>query len=88
MQNLEMSAYRNVYGASFPAILRGQEEVLREVGRAPGLPSSRVALEVLRGTDEDIDFADFLGECDSGSSHSDMHLAMEKKLGIQIRSDY
>jgi hypothetical protein len=87
-ENLEMSAYRNIFGAHYPAILREQEVMLRGVGRAPGLPSSRIALEVLRGEDEDIDFGDVLGDFESGCGHTDMHLAMERKLGIQIRSDY
>ena len=87
MTALEMSTYRNVYGAHFPAILRAQDEVLRGVGRGPGLPSSGVAVEVLRGQDEDLDWSDVLGD-ESGRGDVDMHLAMERKLGIQIRSDF
>ena len=83
-----MSTYRNVYGAHFPAILRMQEAALAEVGRAPGLPSSRIALEVLRGEDENIDYCDVLGTDECSRPPVDMHLAMERKLGIQIRSDW
>ncbi len=88
MENLEMSTYRNVYGAHFPAILRMQEHAFAEVGRAPGLPSSRSALEVLRGDDENIDYCDVLGTDECSRPQVDMHLVMERKLGIQIRSDW
>jgi hypothetical protein len=86
MENLEMSTYRNVYGAHFPSILRMQAAAFAEVGRAPGLPSSHIALEVLRGDDENIDYCDVLGTDDRPLA--DMHLAMERKLGIQNHSNW
>ncbi len=42
----------------------------------------------MRGDDESIDYCDVLGADDSSMPLADMHLAMERKLGIQIRSDW
>ena len=62
------------------------EAHLSQVGRAPHLPSSRIAMEVYRGDDETIDFADVFGDDVELNTQLDAHLAMEKKLGIQSMS--
>ena len=111
-QTLDHTSYRHIYGAHFPAYVKLQEAFLGDVGRAPHLSSSRIALEVFRGDDVDIDFEDWLGDEESGRydmqyfcflyllttlSHSsfvkfrgqlDPHIAMERKLGIQIKGDF
>lgn len=40
--------------------LEMEREVLSKFKRLPGLPSSFVGLETILGTDEDIDFEDYL----------------------------
>ena len=40
--------------------LKTEKETLSQVRRAPGLPSSMIALETVLGTDETIEFEDFL----------------------------
>lgn len=53
------------------------------VGRAPHLPSSRIALETWTGEDEMIGFEDVLGDEEMVPQHVEPHLALERKLGIQ-----
>merc|ERR1712137_25657 len=88
MRDLELTTYKNVYGAHFPAYVKMQEHFLEQVGRAPHLPSSKIALEIFRGDDIDIDFRDTLGDHESSGMDLDAHLAMERKLGIQVKGDF
>lgn len=87
-QNLEFTSYKHIYGGHYPVLMKMQENHLREVGRAPHLESSRIALEIFRGDDVDIDFNDVLGDNESGFGQLDPHVAMERKLGIQVKGDF
>lgn len=47
---------------SLSSYMQTQEHLLSQVGRAPHLPSSRIALEIWNGEDETIGFEDVLGD--------------------------
>merc|ERR1719231_954620 len=77
----------NVYGAHMPMQIRMELDILSQVQRLPGLPSSRLGLETILGRDEMIDYEDFLGAPnDSEVEPPDMRAALEKKYGILPRS--
>jgi hypothetical protein len=78
------------FGSAFPMRRLMQESVLAQFHRAPGLPSSRLAFEVLNRRDADIDYEDYLslpedspegGPIDARLQNRD---AIEKALGISI----
>lgn len=71
-----------VYGAHVPMRKRMEAQIVSRAGRLPGLPSSNLGLEVLMNTHEDIEFDDFLGEPAHAAEAIDVHLAMEKRLGM------
>lgn len=84
------------FGSAFPMRRMMQEDILAQFHRLPGLPSSGVALDVLRGRDADLDFDDYLnlpehspelpgGDMDAlGSTHD----VMEKTLGIAPKAPF
>lgn len=85
------------YGSAFPMRRMMQESVLGQFHRLPGLPSSGLAVERLRGRGEDMDFQDFLNlpqDCPEGGFGGDgcglgaSHEAMEKKLGIAPKAPF
>ena len=71
-------------GPGFEIRHRMETAIVSQIGRLPGLPSSRVALDTLLGNDEDIGFGDILGvEEHVGRMVSvDTHMAMEAKLKL------
>jgi len=86
--NLNSTAYQNLYGYAFPSILQMQEHMISQVQRPPCLPSSRVALDILQGNDEDIGFEDYLGNENDSPVELDPHVAMEARLGIQLPREH
>jgi proteasome maturation protein len=54
-----------IHGSAFPTRLAMDEAILSQFQRPPGLPSSRLGLEVLCNQDDDIDFADYLAATDN-----------------------
>mmetsp|Transcript_16753 Transcript_16753/g.43343 ORF Transcript_16753/g.43343 Transcript_16753/m.43343 type:complete len:149 (-) Transcript_16753:361-807(-) len=71
-----------VYGAHVPMRKRMEAQIVSRAGRLPGLASSNLGLEVLMNTHEDMEFDDFLGEPAFVTEGVDVHLAMEKRLGM------
>lgn len=51
-----------LYGVAAAMRLKTEKDVLSQIRRAPGLPSSMVGLETVLGTDETIEFEDFLND--------------------------
>lgn len=50
-----------IYGKHLPMQIRMELDILSQVKRLPGLPSSNIGLETILGRDETIDFEDYLG---------------------------
>lgn len=83
-------------GSVFPMRRMMQEDILAQFHRLPGLPSSDVALDVLRGKDTDLDYEDYLnlpenspelpgGDMDRlGATHE----AMERALRIAPKAPF
>ncbi|CAF1608927.1 unnamed protein product [Rotaria magnacalcarata] len=70
---------RSVLGIQAPLKLQTELQIASKIGRLPGLPSSRLMLDVLRGTNEDISFDDILNnQREFGEVQIDPHLAMDK----------
>ena len=62
--NSRLDTVARLYGVAAAMRLKTEKEILSKVRRVPGLPSSMIALETVLGTDETIDFEDFLnGTC-------------------------
>lgn len=70
---------RSVLGIQAPLKLKTELQVANKMGRLPGLTSSRLMVDVLRGTNEDISFEDILNNPrEFGESQVDIHVAMAK----------
>ena len=70
---------RSVLGIQAPLKLKTELQIANQIGRLPCLPSSRLMLDVLRGTNEDISFEDILNNPrEFGEVQVDAHLAMDK----------
>ncbi|UJR08803.1 hypothetical protein I4U23_013058 [Adineta vaga] len=70
---------RSVLGIQAPLKLQTELQIANKIGRLPGLPSSRMMLDVLRGTNEDISFDDILNNPrEFGEIQIDPHLTMDK----------
>lgn len=72
----------NVYGAHVPMRKRMDMRIVSAAQRMPGLPSSNLGLEILLNKHEDLEFDDFLADPAFSSEQIDVHLAMEKRLGL------
>ncbi|CAF1181144.1 unnamed protein product [Rotaria sordida] len=70
---------RSVLGIQAPLKLQTELQIANKIGRLSCLPSSRLMLDVLRGTNEDISFDDILNNPrEFGELQIDPHLAMDK----------
>lgn len=63
-----------IHGSAFPTRLAMEESILTSFQRPPGLPSSRVGLEILCNQDDDIDFADYLAATDNFENSRSQHV--------------
>lgn len=71
---------RSVLGIQAPLKLQTELQIANKIGRLPCLSSSRLMLDVLRGTNEDISFEDILNNPrEFGELQVDPHLAMDKR---------
>ena len=74
---------RNLYGSAVPARLAIDEQIIGRTGRLPGIPSSKLGLEILRDTLEDFTPQSYLGlPQDSEVPEVDIHSKMEAKMGM------
>lgn len=70
---------RSVLGIQAPLKLKTELQLASKMGRLPCLPSSRLMLDVLRGTNEEVSFDDILNNPrEFGELQIDPHLAMDK----------
>lgn len=72
----------SVYGAHVPMRKRMDMRIVSAVQRLPGLPSSNLGLEILLNKHEDLEFDDFLADPAFAADQIDVHMAMEKRLGL------
>jgi len=79
---IQMTVLRNTQGLHAPFRLLMERRAAAQVSRLPFLPSHHVALDVLTGDDEFIDFADVLGGSDVGEVMGQPHALVEKRLGL------
>ncbi|CAH0477059.1 unnamed protein product [Peronospora belbahrii] len=81
--NLKMATVEQIYGKAAAMRLRTEKSVLEQFTRLPGLPSSHAGLDTLMGTDEQIEFTDFLNDPNEHPENTfRVHEAMEVKLSI------
>lgn len=81
--NFHLHMARSVLGIQAPLKLKTELQIASKMGRLPCLPSSRLMLDVLRGTNEDISFDDILNNPrEFGEVQVDPHLAAEKIDGL------
>jgi len=79
----ENFALKNTFGSQMVMRLEMEKEILGQFRRLPVLPSSFVGLETMLGTDEDIDFEDYLDDPrNSEITPPSLHNLMEAKLGM------
>lgn len=55
-----MNTVEHIYGRGVAMRLRTEKAIMEQYTRLPGLPSSRLGLETVMGTDGDLDFDDVL----------------------------
>jgi proteasome maturation protein len=58
--NLKLDTVRRTYGSHMAMRLATERTVMGRMRRLPGLKSSNIGMETLLGTDEQIDFRDYL----------------------------
>ncbi|CAG8601700.1 3831_t:CDS:2 [Ambispora gerdemannii] len=82
--NLKLTMERRIYGIHAPIRHLMERNIVSKVQRAPILPSSNLALDILMGKDETIEFDDFLNDPELSIEPMDLHASMEHKLGIKF----
>ncbi|XP_028655242.1 proteasome maturation protein [Erpetoichthys calabaricus] len=73
---------RNIQGLHAPLKLQMEFRAAKQIQRLPFLPSSNIALDTLRGTDECIGFEDILNDPSQTEIMGEPHMMMEYKLGL------
>ncbi|KAM9775238.1 proteasome maturation protein [Syngnathus typhle] len=79
---MNFSTLRNIQGLHGPLKLQMEYRAARQIQRLPFLPSSNLALDTLRGTDESIGFEDILNDPTQSEMMGEPHMMMECKLGM------
>lgn len=74
---------RKIFGSHMVARLEMEKEVLSQFQRLPVLESSYVGLETILGTDEDIEFEDYL----SGTFQS-LHIIITLRIQFKLNNLY
>ncbi|KAB0407012.1 hypothetical protein E2I00_018365 [Balaenoptera physalus] len=70
---MNFSTLRNIQGLFAPLKLQMEFKAVQQVQRLPFLPSSNLALDILRGNDETIGFEDILNDWVMGKYDGSMH---------------
>ncbi|KAL1918590.1 uncharacterized protein VTP21DRAFT_2612 [Calcarisporiella thermophila] len=83
-QSLKLEMHRRVYGIHAPVRLLMEKNIVAQMQRLPGLPSSGVGLDILAGKDESLEFEDVLGDPEHSTDIIDIHAAMEHRLGLRV----
>eukprot|EP00842_Homolaphlyctis_polyrhiza_P005243 jgi/Hompol1/571/HPOL_002554-RA len=82
-EQLRYNIARSTFGLHAPLRLQMEKALIKQhIHAIPVLPSRNLALDVLTGKSETIDFEDFLGDVKMPYHTMDPHTAMERALGI------
>ncbi|KAL0483478.1 proteasome maturation protein UMP1 [Acrasis kona] len=76
------SSMANVYGGHMPIHFEMQKFLVSTPLRLPTIRSSGIAMEILSGADEDIEFEDWLNDPNMSERAVDLHARMERRLGL------
>ncbi|XP_061821820.1 proteasome maturation protein [Nerophis lumbriciformis] len=79
---MNFSSLRNIQGLHAPLKLQMEYRAARQIQRLPFLQSSNLALDTLRGTDENIGFEDILNDPTLSETMGEPHMMVEYKLGF------
>uniref|UniRef100_A0A8C6WN20 Proteasome maturation protein n=1 Tax=Neogobius melanostomus TaxID=47308 RepID=A0A8C6WN20_9GOBI len=78
----ELDHTPNIQGLHAPLKLQMEHRAARQIQRLPFLPSSNLALDTLRGSDDTIGFEDILNDPAQSEMMGEPHLMVEYKLGL------
>eukprot|EP00227_Mantoniella_beaufortii_P014178 CAMPEP_0197595644 /NCGR_PEP_ID=MMETSP1326-20131121/23379_1 /TAXON_ID=1155430 /ORGANISM="Genus nov. species nov., Strain RCC2288" /LENGTH=140 /DNA_ID=CAMNT_0043162029 /DNA_START=85 /DNA_END=507 /DNA_ORIENTATION=+ len=80
----------NLYGIAMPARMDIESQILSRQRRLPGLPSSRMGLEILTGEIDRFGFESYLDRPEDRPEgmRADLHSAMEARLGMNKLPGY
>lgn len=79
---MNFSTLRNIQGLHAPLKLQMEYRAARQIQRLPFLPSSNLALDTLRGSDDMVGFEDILNDPAQSEIMGEPHLMVEYKLGL------
>uniref|UniRef100_A0A9J8B060 Proteasome maturation protein n=2 Tax=Cyprinus carpio TaxID=7962 RepID=A0A9J8B060_CYPCA len=79
---MNFNTLRNIQGLHAPLKLQMEYRAARQIQRLPFLPSSNLALDTLRGSDDTIGFEDILNDPVQSEMMGDPHIMTEYKLGV------
>ncbi|XP_072040735.1 proteasome maturation protein-like [Amphiura filiformis] len=78
----EMAFLQRTQGRHAPLRLRMEQHAVKQIGRAPCLPSSNVAMDSLLGRDLEIGFEDILNAPGDSEMMGNPHAMMERQQGL------
>eukprot|EP00027_Filamoeba_sp_ATCC50430_P008107 CAMPEP_0168550756 /NCGR_PEP_ID=MMETSP0413-20121227/5811_1 /TAXON_ID=136452 /ORGANISM="Filamoeba nolandi, Strain NC-AS-23-1" /LENGTH=126 /DNA_ID=CAMNT_0008581241 /DNA_START=30 /DNA_END=410 /DNA_ORIENTATION=- len=85
LERMRNFTLNNLFGSHMCVRLQMEKTILSQFQRLPTLHSEFVGLETIEGRDEQIDIDDYLNDpSESFTAVSDLHTAMEKKLGLGV----
>ncbi|TRY98381.1 hypothetical protein DNTS_021802 [Danionella cerebrum] len=79
---MNFNTLRNIQGLHAPLKLQMEYRAARQIQRLPFLPSSNLALDTLKGSDDTIGFEDILNDPVQCEMMGDPHIMTEYKLGF------
>ncbi|XP_006012796.1 proteasome maturation protein [Latimeria chalumnae] len=79
---MNFTTLRNIQGLHAPLKLQMEYKAVKQIQRLPFLPSSNIALDILRGNDECIGFEDILNDPTECEVMGEPHIMVEYKLGL------
>ncbi|XP_068160219.1 proteasome maturation protein [Antennarius striatus] len=81
-EEMNFSSLRNIQGLHAPLKLQMEYRAARQIQRLPFLPSSNLALDTLRGSNDTIGFEDILNDPAQSEMMGEPHRMVEYKLGL------
>ncbi|KAG7249190.1 hypothetical protein CRUP_021405 [Coryphaenoides rupestris] len=81
-EKMDLATVRNIQGLHAPLKLQMEYRAARQIQRLPFLPSSNLALDTLRASDETICFEDILNDPTQSEMMGEPHMMMEYQLGL------
>ncbi|EGF77787.1 hypothetical protein BATDEDRAFT_91476 [Batrachochytrium dendrobatidis JAM81] len=82
-EQLKTTVLRNTFGIHMPLRLKMEQALIKEhIHVIPVMPSRNLALDVLSGRNDTIEFEDFLGETRAPINDLSPHTAMERVLHL------